>query len=117
MLCSRPNVLLMFPFLSFALTGSNVTSKALLNATTGQPPHAAITASSRHRSSTTGMTHMSSDREELALFRELFEGYDKRLRPALRKEDNVTVTLGISVNQLIDIVRGIWFMFSNFPQA
>jgi len=33
----------------------------------------------------------------------LFEGYDKRLRPALRKEDNVTVTLGISVNQLIDI--------------
>lgn len=62
------------------------------------------------------MTHMSSDREELALFRELFEGYDKRLRPALRKEDNVTVTLGISVNQLIDIVSGIWFMFLNFPQ-
>ena len=53
------------------------------------------------------MTHMSPDREELALFRELFEGYDKRLRPALRKEDNVTVTLGISVNQLIDIVSGI----------
>lgn len=50
---------------------------------------------------------MSPDREELALFRELFEGYDKRLRPALRKEDNVTVTLGISVNQLIDIVSGI----------
>jgi len=47
---------------------------------------------------------MSPDREELTLFRELFEGYDKRLRPALRKEDNVSVTLGISVNQLIDIV-------------
>ena len=53
------------------------------------------------------MTHMSADREELTLFRELFEGYDKRLRPALRKEDNVTVTLGISVNQLIDIVSGV----------
>lgn len=57
---------------------------------------------------------MSPDREELALFRELFEGYDKRLRPALRKEDNVTVTLGISVNQLIDIVSGIWLMFPSF---
>jgi len=50
---------------------------------------------------------MSPDREELTLFRELFEGYDKRLRPALRKEDNVTVTLGISVNQLIDIVSDL----------
>jgi len=96
-----------FLFFLLHLEGSNVTSKALLNKTTGKPPHAATTASSRHLSSTTGMTHMSSDREELALFRELFEGYDKRLRPALRKEDNVTVTLGISVNQLIDIVSGI----------
>lgn len=50
---------------------------------------------------------MSPDREELTLFRELFEGYDKRLRPALRNEDNVTVTLGISVNQLIDIVSDL----------
>lgn len=78
-----------------------------LNATTGKPPHAASTPSSRYLSSTTGIINMSPDREELALFRELFEGYDKRLRPALRKEDNVTVTLGISVNQLIDIVSGI----------
>ena len=79
----------------------------MLNATTGKPPHATSTPSSRHLSSTTGIINMSPDREELTLFRELFEGYDKRLRPALRKEDNVTVTLGISVNQLIDIVSGI----------
>ena len=50
---------------------------------------------------------MSRDREELTLFRDLFEGYDKRIRPALKKEDNVTVTLGISINQLIDIVSGV----------
>lgn len=100
-------------FLSFYLhlAGSDVISspslQTLLNATTGKPPHEASTPSSRRPSSTTGMTHMSADREELTLFRELFEGYDKRLRPALRKEDNVTVTLGISVNQLIDIVSGV----------
>lgn len=81
--------------------------QTLLNATTGKPPHATSTPSSRHPSSTTGITNMSPDREELTLFRELFEGYDKRLRPALRKEDNVTVTLGISVNQLIDIVSDL----------
>lgn len=52
---------------------------------------------------------MSPDREELTLFRDLFDGYDKRLRPALRKEDNVTVILGISVHQLIDIVS-TWCM-------
>jgi len=46
---------------------------------------------------------MSPDREELALFRDLFDGYDKRIRPVLRKEDNVTVMLGISVFQLIDL--------------
>ena len=47
---------------------------------------------------------MSPDRAELSLFRDLFDGYDKRIRPALRKEDNVTVMLGISVFQLIDLV-------------
>lgn len=62
---------------------------------------------------------MSPDREELTLFRDLFDGYDKRLRPALRKEDNVTVILGISVHQLIDIVS-TWCMrdiVSLFDQA
>ena len=95
-------------YLSFYLhlTGSDVSPslQTLMNTTTGKPPHAASTPSSRHPSSTTGITNMSPDREELTLFRELFQGYDKRLRPALKKEDNVTVTLGISVNQLIDIV-------------
>ena len=49
---------------------------------------------------------MSPDRAELSLFRDLFDGYDKRIRPALRKEENVTVKLGITVFQLIDLVSG-----------
>ena len=78
-----------------------------MNATTGIPRHMASTPASRLPSATSGITHMSPDREELMLFRDLFDGYDKRLRPALRKEDNVTVKLGISVHQLIDIVSGV----------
>ena len=50
---------------------------------------------------------MSPERDELSLFRDLFDGYDKRIRPVLRKEDNVTVTLGISMFQLIDLVSGV----------
>lgn len=49
---------------------------------------------------------MSPDRAELSLFRDLFDKYDKRIRPALRKEENVTVTLGITLFQLIDLVGG-----------
>ena len=47
---------------------------------------------------------MSPERVELSLFRDLFDGYDKRIRPVLRMEDNVTVELGISLFQLIDLV-------------
>ena len=57
-----------------------------------------------HASSTKGITHMSPERVELSLFRDLFHGYDKRIRPVLRMEDNVTVELGISLFQLIDLV-------------
>lgn len=78
--------------------------KTVLGANNTGVPQIPFTApSSQHHSSTSGITHMSPDREELTLFRDLFDGYDKRLRPALRKEDNVTVILGISVHQLIDI--------------
>lgn len=78
--------------------------KTVLGANNTGVPQIPFTApSSQHHSSTSGITHMSPDREELILFRDLFDGYDKRLRPALRKEDNVTVILGISVHQLIDI--------------
>lgn len=62
------------------------------------------TRSIRHASSTKGITHMSPERVELSLFRDLFDGYDKRIRPVLRMEDNVTVELGISLFQLIDLV-------------
>ncbi|CAH3016545.1 unnamed protein product [Porites evermanni] len=61
------------------------------------------TRSIRHASSTKGITHMSPERVELSLFRDLFDGYDKRIRPVLRMEDNVTVELGISLFQLIDL--------------
>ena len=61
-------------------------------------------------SSTKGITNMSPDRAELSLFRDLFDRYDKRIRPALRKEDNVTVMFGISVFQLIDLVGGACYM-------
>lgn len=47
---------------------------------------------------------MSPERVELSLFRDLFDGYDKRIRPVLRMEHNVTVELGISLFQLIDLV-------------
>ena len=47
---------------------------------------------------------MSPERVELSLFGDLFDGYDKRIRPVLRMEDNVTVELGISLFQLIDLV-------------
>ena len=67
----------------------------------------ASTPSARRASSTSGITHMSPERDELSLFRDLFDGYDKRIRPVLRKEENVTVMLGISVFQLIDLVSGV----------
>ena len=74
------------------------------SSTSGKP---VSTPSARHASSTKGITHMSPERDELSLFRDLFDGYDKRIRPVLRKEDNVTVTLGISMFQLIDLVSSV----------
>ena len=63
-----------------------------------------VTTRSIPHASTKGITHMSPERVELSLFRDLFHGYDKRIRPVLRMEDNVTVELGISLFQLIDLV-------------
>lgn len=73
-----------------------------------QSQHPVSTPSARRASSTSGITHMSPERDELSLFRDLFDGYDKRIRPVLRKEENVTVMLGISVFQLIDLVSGVY---------
>ena len=97
----------------------STTNSKLLNGYTGVPQIPFTAPSSQRHSSTSGITHMSPDREELTLFRDLFDGYDKRLRPALRKEDNVTMILGISVHQLIDIVS-TWcmrYIVSLFDQA
>ena len=97
----------------------STTNSKLWNGYTGVPQIPFTAPSSQRHSSTSGITHMSPDREELTLFRDLFDGYDKRLRPALRKEDNVTVILGISVHQLIDIVS-TWcmrYIVSLFDQA
>lgn len=83
---------------------ANTPTRATNSTVTGTPDRAVSTPSSRHVSqSTKGITNMSPDRAELSLFGDLFDGYDKRIRPALRKEENVTVMLGITVFQLIDL--------------
>lgn len=84
-------------------TQASLSTEALTSGTPETFAHSVSTPSSRRASSTKGITNMSPDRAELSLFRDLFDGYDKRIRPALRKEDNVTVMLGISVFQLIDL--------------
>ena len=42
---------------------------------------------------------------EKQLLIDLFEDYDKDMRPVLNDEDTVTVTLGLSLHQIMDVVR------------
>ena len=43
--------------------------------------------------------------DEERLLNHLFSNYNPRLRPVLKKSDVVTVTFGISLHQIIDVVR------------
>ena len=54
-----------------------------------------------------GILSMAKHIKEKQLVEDLFRDYDPSLRPVLRREDNVTVTLGISVHQIIDVVRSL----------
>jgi hypothetical protein len=53
------------------------------------------------------------DLDEQRLTRDLFKDYDSGLRPVLRQKDNVTVILGISIHQIIDVVRNVLQHFGN----
>ncbi|XP_031551820.1 ligand-gated ion channel 4-like, partial [Actinia tenebrosa] len=43
------------------------------------------------------------DLDEQRITEDLFKNYDPGLRPVFKKQDNVTVTLGVSVHQIIDV--------------
>ncbi|EDO42038.1 predicted protein [Nematostella vectensis] len=71
---------------------------------------------------TTGVFRPSIiDDDEGRLTRDLFAGYNPKLRPVFHKRENVTVVLGMSVHQIIDVyekdqiiktsfwVRQIWY--------
>lgn len=56
---------------------------------------------------TTGILRPPKDKDEDRLFRDLFQDYNQELRPAVNKEENVTVFLGLTLQQVIDLVRNI----------
>ena len=47
---------------------------------------------------------LETEDEEERLLHYLFSRYNPRLRPVLKKTDAVTVTFGISLHQIIDVV-------------
>lgn len=50
------------------------------------------------------ISHKRMEDEEERLFNHLFENYNPRLRPVLKKSEAVNVTFGISLHQIIDVV-------------
>lgn len=52
-----------------------------------------------------GKLKIMNDSGEQRLINYLFSSYNPRLRPVLRTSDVVTVTFGISLHQIIDVVQ------------
>ena len=50
------------------------------------------------------ISHKRMEDDEERLFNHLFENYNPRLRPVLKKSEAVNVTFGISLHQIIDVV-------------
>ena len=50
------------------------------------------------------ISHKRMEDDEERLFNHLFKNYNPRLRPVLKKSEAVTVTFGISLHQIIDVV-------------
>lgn len=46
------------------------------------------------------------DDDERRLTEDLFNGYKPNIRPVLKKTDNVTIKFGLSLHQVIAVVRG-----------
>jgi len=44
------------------------------------------------------------DNDEARLLEDILGNYDKKLRPVIKKQHNVTVKLGLTLNQIIDVV-------------
>jgi len=44
------------------------------------------------------------DNDEARLLEDILGNYDKKLRPVIKKQPNVTVKLGLTLNQIIDVV-------------
>ena len=51
----------------------------------------------------------SSEKE---LLHDLFKDYDKDMRPVLNDNDTVTVKIGLSLHQIMDVVSNIYSMNS-----
>lgn len=45
------------------------------------------------------------DYDEAKLLKDILGEYNKKLRPVIKKEHNVTVKLGLTLNQIVDVVK------------
>ena len=50
---------------------------------------------------------------EKQLLKDLFEDYDKNMRPVLNDRETVTVTIGLSLHQIMDVVSVALFSSYN----
>ena len=52
------------------------------------------------------------DNDEARLLKDVFDKYNKKLRPVLSKHNKVEVILGFTLNQIIDVVRYYMYYFT-----